>query len=86
MASTGRSVTSRYSGPIPDTLWAVLHRAWKAGISLQSDFAREHAIELALAASCGFISTIDPNGQNYRGMWRITASGLTAYEHKELIG
>lgn len=72
-----------YSGPLTDELWAVLKRAWKIPISLQCDFARQHAQEIALAASQGWISVTDPDGRAYRRAWRITQGGLTALQYKE---
>jgi hypothetical protein len=72
-----------YTGPFPPDLWLVLKEAWKGGISLQGDFARQHSAEVALAASCGFISNVDPDGRSYRTRWRITAAGLTCYSNKE---
>lgn len=75
-----------YHGPLPEDLWQVLKHCWKGGISLQSDFARAHSSTIALAASCGWLSTIDPGGKTYRGQWRLTAAGITALDNKELIG
>ncbi len=72
-----------YHGPLTDELWLVLKTAWKSGISLQSDFARQNAMEVALAASCGWLSTVDPDGKAYRRQWRITASGITALQNKD---
>jgi hypothetical protein len=50
---------------------------------LQGDFSRALAPEVALAASLGFISTIDLDGKAYRKQWHITNAGLVALEHKE---
>lgn len=77
---------SRYSGPLPSTIWDVLKYAWKRGIYLQSDFARGFSPEIALAASMGWLSNIDPDGKHYRGQWRITSAGLIALEHKDDFG
>lgn len=54
---------------------AVLERAWKLGITLQSDFYRTNSVAVALCASLGHISTIDHEG-NYGNVWRITHAGL----------
>jgi hypothetical protein len=70
-----------FRGPLPAGLWAVLGAAHASYISVQSDFARAHSTELALAASMGWITTISPDGGSYGGRWRITAAGLTALEH-----
>jgi hypothetical protein len=73
-----------YHGPLPAAFWPVLKHAWKyGGITLQSDYARSNALHLALAASMGWLSTIDPDGKSYRGQWRITTAGLTALQNKE---
>ena len=74
-----------YAGPLSDDTWLVLKHAWKhGGISLQCDFARQNAIELALCASQGWISTVDPDGKAYRNRWRITNAGLTMLKHKDM--
>jgi hypothetical protein len=56
------------------TLKDSLEKAWKGGISLQSQFFRDNPRQVALAASLGFITTLDPIG-NYGGVWRITPTG-----------
>jgi len=53
----------------------VLERAWKSGITLQSDFYRKNSLAVALCASLGHISTIDHEG-DYGNVWRITPVGL----------
>lgn len=76
-----------YSGALPANLWNVLTHAWKwGGISLQSNYARANAATVALLASMGWLSTIDPDGRAYRGQWRITEAGLSALKHKEHFG
>lgn len=60
-------------------------RAWTSGVSIQGDFARTNAEDMALAASLGWISTVDPNGLAYRRQWRITVAGLSALHNKELM-
>lgn len=73
-----------FTGPLPDDTWPVLKHAWKwGGIALQSNFARQHATTVALMASQGWLSTIDPDGTAYRGHWRLTQAGLTALGNKE---
>jgi hypothetical protein len=57
------------------TLTEVLERAWKSGFSTKSDFAREHADFVAMAASDGFITTRIAAGL-YGRDWQITPSGL----------
>lgn len=74
-----------YRGDLPDTIWAVLTLAWQHGIATQGDWARALAVDVALAASCGFISSIDPSGNSYGNRWRITAAGLHALQHKDYM-
>lgn len=78
-------VPERYRGEYPDGLWPVLFQAWERGIAIQGDFARAAASEVALAASCGWISNVDPDGSRYGNRWRITAAGLYALQHKDLM-
>lgn len=74
-----------YTGPLTDDTWLVLKTAWKrGGIALQCDLARQYSIELALCASQGWVSTVDPDGKSYRNRWRITSSGLTMLKHKDM--
>lgn len=54
----------------------VLMKAWKGGFSTKSDFARAHADQVAIAASCGLITTKMPGGQLYGREWLITKQGL----------
>lgn len=83
-APTGPSVTSRaYSGPYPPAVWEVLDRVHRASVSVQSNFAREYAVEMALCASLGFVSTVAPDGRAYGTQWYITTAGLTALTNKE---
>jgi hypothetical protein len=53
-----------------------LEKAWKGGIALQSQFFRENPRLVALAASLGLITTLDPLG-NYGGIWRVTPEGCS---------
>ncbi len=69
--------------PLPEDLWEVLERAWRVPIALQSDYARQHALTVALSASLGWLSTLEPDGSTYYPHWRITAQGLTALENRE---
>lgn len=71
-----------YTGEHPIGLWEVLDAALHRGLSLQGDFSRAFAPEVALAASLGYLSVIDTNGQTYRPQWRITHAGLSALENR----
>ena len=69
---------SEILGPIPTEALKVVARAWLGGFRVQSDFARENAVSVGLAASLGLITTI--NEGEYGGMWRPTSKGLLAQE------
>jgi len=60
----------------------VLARAWAAPFTTKSDFARECADLVAMAASDGFITTRIATGL-YGNQWQITSKGLT---HLETLG
>lgn len=54
----------------------VLDRAWKIPFSTKSDFAREHADVVAMAASDGLVTTKIAEGF-YGRRWMITPKGLS---------
>jgi hypothetical protein len=58
----------------------VVHEAWITGFTTKSDFAREFADFVAMAASMGFITT-RINSQVYGKQWQVTSRGLAALEH-----
>lgn len=75
---------SPYVGPLPPLIWAtLLHIQEQGGSSLQSDFARALPLEIALAASCGWLTVISSDNTSYSNKWRITASGMIALQHKD---
>lgn len=53
----------------------VLRKAWLGGFMTKSNFAREFANEIAIAASLGLITTKVGKDQFDR-TWRITRKGL----------
>lgn len=55
---------------------AVLTRAWIAPFRTKSDFAREHASVVAMAASDGYLTTKIATGL-YDQSWRVSPAGLT---------
>lgn len=58
------------------TLQDVLKKAWQGGgISTKGDFARAHADVIAIAASCGFITT-RVRSNEFGRKWLITKLGL----------
>lgn len=72
-----------YFGPLPQRVFAVLHRCHSNPPYLSSNFVREHDADIAFAASIGWISSISINGRDFTRQWRITLSGLTALETKD---
>lgn len=74
-----------YTGDVPEELWAVLLHAWRRPLALQSDFARQNSVGVALAASMGLLSSIKPDGTEYTTCWHVTAAGITALHYKEHI-
>lgn len=74
-----------YHGPLPPNIWLVVTYAHEQGIAVQSNFARAFSAEVALAASLGWITTVDPGGQTFGRIWRITIAGLTALNNKDLM-
>lgn len=62
------------------TLTEALARAWNTPFTTKSDFARENANLIAMAASDGFITTRIATGL-YGRTWQITAAGLQHLYH-----
>lgn len=72
-----------YHGPVPRKLWDILRVSWEQGLAVQSNYAREHASEVALAASMGFISTVSLDGRKYQRVWNVTHEGVVAFTNRE---
>jgi hypothetical protein len=53
----------------------VLRRAWLNPFSTKSDYARQHANLVALAASRGYLTT-RLDRENYGTRWLVTPEGL----------
>lgn len=53
----------------------VLDRAWKKPFKTKSDFARQNADLVAMAASDGFLTTKIATGL-YQRIWVVTPAGL----------
>lgn len=64
---------------IDDKLFVVLKDIWQYQVTTKSDFAREFADFIAMAASMGLISTRITESV-YGRQWQITARGLVALE------
>lgn len=73
-----------YFGEIPEGVWQVLDRAWFDPPSISSNYARQAAPALAVAASLGWITVIAPDGHSLSRSWHITAEGLTAYRNRNI--
>jgi hypothetical protein len=74
-----------YFGEVPEGVWDVVESAWNQPFSLASNYAREHLLEVAFAASIGWISTLSPNGIGYSRLWHVTLEGLSALRNKNLM-
>lgn len=64
---------------IDGCLKQVLHTTWTCQVTTKSDFARENADYIAMAASMGLISTRIMSNV-YGRQWQVTAKGLDALE------
>jgi hypothetical protein len=58
----------------------VLRKIAGEPISVASNFARDHAVSVALAASIGWITVVEPDGGTYSRIWKMTLPGLHALE------
>lgn len=85
--SRHRTITTPngYTGPLPQAIWEVVRCAWEDGIAVSSNVARELSAEVALAASLGWISTVSLDGRRHTRVWNVTAEGVTALNHKEMM-
>jgi hypothetical protein len=63
---------------IDPAIEAVVHDAYEAPRSVQSDWARKNAQEVAAAASLGLITTVHRSA--FGRLWRPTAAGLVLVE------
>lgn len=57
----------------------------RGGVSLQSNFARENALEVAALASLGRISTRESGTGIFGNIWRVTFDGLLKLTEKGLV-
>lgn len=81
MGSTGSSVTNG----IPERVWPVLEEAWGQPFTVSSDFARKHALGVAMAASLDYITNLSLDGRGFSKRWHITLSGASVLHHRELL-
>lgn len=68
---------------MPDEVWEVLDRCWYHPPSIQSNYSRERAQFIALAASLGWVTIIAPDGYSLSRYWHVTHHGLVAYQNKD---
>lgn len=57
----------------------------RGGVTTQSNFARENAVEVAALASLGRITTMKDATEVFRNVWRITLEGLLKLTKKGLL-
>jgi hypothetical protein len=67
-----------YIGPTPAGAIEVVRHVWKGPLSLESNYARTNRIEVAFAASMGWLTIIHPDGRSYDRAWHVTNEGLFA--------
>lgn len=72
-----------YFGPIPLEVWNVIEQAHGHGFTCSSNYARQYAPYVALAASLGWISNVSSDGQSFLPIWNSTAEGVNALKHKD---
>lgn len=53
----------------------IIHKAYICPFTVQSNFARMHAKEIAMLASSGYLTTEERKAR-YGRTWRVTALGL----------
>jgi hypothetical protein len=71
-------------GRIEGELAPILFKAWKSGFTVQSNFAREEAGLVAMAASLQLITTRVSDGV-YSSDWQITGKGIRLLNELEWI-
>ena len=69
---------------IEKDLAPILFEAWKSGFAVSSNFARQQAPYVAMAASMQLITTRIAEGL-YSSQWLITAKGIRLLNELELI-
>jgi hypothetical protein len=68
---------------IDELLVDVVSRAYEDGFATSSNFAREKASEIAMAASMGFLTTRIATNV-YGRIWRPTINGMRFLNEREL--
>lgn len=67
-----------YMGSMPPGAIEVVRHVWKGPLAIESNYARSNRVEVAFAASMGWLTVIHPDGRSYDRSWHITAEGLYA--------
>lgn len=63
-------------------LLRLLQRVHTYSPTVKSDYAREYAVEIAAAASMGYVTVlVVPGGSLYGRRWKMTVQGLSYLEH-----
>lgn len=78
-----KGVGRGYLGPIPKLIFKLLTKAWEDGITTSSNYARQNAPQIALAASAGWISNVTLDGKRFTNRWNITAQGVNLVNHQK---
>jgi hypothetical protein len=68
---------------VPTTLSIIVAEAWKRGIAISGDFAREHAALVGMAASMQLITTWS-GADTYSHRWQVTTKGLRWLNEQEI--
>jgi hypothetical protein len=76
-------VGAGYLGPLPDDIWTLLALCHREPLYVSSNYARQAALTVALAASMGWLSVVDLDGRGFSRTWRITPEGAFALRNKE---
>ena len=71
--------------PIPTIDRALKDIYLRGGVTTQSNFARENAVEVAALASLGRITTRKEAPEIFGNVWRITFEGLLKLTEKGLL-
>ena len=76
-------MSENFTIPTIDRALKVLYL--RGGVTTQSNFARENAVEVAALASLGRITTRKDTTEVFGNVWRITSEGLLKLTEKGLL-
>lgn len=66
------------------SLHEIVHKAYLTPFTVQSNFARRYATEVAMLSSCGYLSTAESK-ESYGKTWRATTLGLALLKNENLL-